>query len=106
MKICRDCHVEYDNESQCMCPIYRRRMERLEYSFVPDEWIWNVWEYGLYCERCKSEYWPSEVCDCSIYELWLGTEPAACRDQCLLHQVAATLQDLPHSPNRLTSEVR
>jgi hypothetical protein len=49
-------------------------MERLEYSLVPEEWIWNVWEYGLYCERCKVEYWPSEVCDCSIYELWLGTE--------------------------------
>jgi hypothetical protein len=63
VKICRNCKVEYDDRAECMCPTYRMRMQRSEHSLVPYEWIRDVWGYPLYCDRCKSEYWPSEDCD-------------------------------------------
>lgn len=66
MQYCHKCEMEFEAEDGCLCAVYRELMRRGHYNSVPPQWITDWWEDKLYCDTCRSSYWPGGICDCGF----------------------------------------
>jgi len=75
VKYCQKCDAEYEADSECMCPTYRRRMENGRRADVPYRWKVDNWN-GYFndpgdCEHLKLGKASGDRVKCQECGSWL-----------------------------------